>query len=54
MKHSKISGAILQKSDILDLLGHDPYQDPHTNYNILHDKLMKLKEKKPIHFKKFD
>ena len=35
----------IEKSNIFDLLGHDPYQDPNTNYNILHDELMKLKEK---------
>ena len=42
-------------SNIFDLLGHDPYQDPNTNYNKLHDKLMKLKDKNlPIRFQKFD
>ena len=45
----------IEKSDIFDLLGHDPYQDPNTNYNKLHDKLMKLKDKNlPIRFQKFD
>ena len=34
----------IEKSNIFDHLGHDPYQDPNTNYNILHDKLMKLKK----------
>ena len=44
MKHSKI-----------DPLGHDPYQNPNMNYSILHDKLMKRKEKNfPICFEKFD
>ena len=36
-------------SYIFDLLGHDPYQDPDTNYNILHDKLMKLEDPHPHH-----
>ena len=45
----------IEKSNIFDLLGHDPYQDPNTNYNKLHDKLMKLKDKNlPIRFQKFD
>ena len=39
----------IEKSNIFDLLGHDPYQDPNTNYNILHDKLMKLKEKTSLY-----
>ena len=43
----------IEKSNILDLLGHYPYQDPNTNHSILHDKRMKLK-KLPIRFKKFD
>ena len=45
----------IEKSNIFDLLGQDPYQDPNTNYNKLHNKLMKLKEKNlHIRFKKFD
>ena len=44
----------IENSNIFDLLGHDPYQDPNTNYNILHNKLMKLKEKLPIRLKMFD
>ena len=45
----------IEKSNIFDLLGHDPYQDPNTNNNKLNDKLMKLKDKNlPIRFKKSD
>ena len=42
----------IEKSNIFDLLDHDPYQDPNTNYNILHDKLTKLKEKTPYPLQK--
>ena len=38
----------IEKSNIFDLLGHAPYQDPNTNHSILHDKLMKLKEKNSL------
>ena len=40
----QIFGGDIEKSNMFDLLGHDPYQDPNTNYTILHDELMKLKE----------
>ena len=34
----------IEKSNISDFFIHDPYRNPNTDYNILRDKLMKLKK----------